>query len=124
MGTSSDGEERNLLGTELATCSADPETGYLRDGYCRDLRRDPGRHEICAVLTEAFLQYSKARGNDLLTPRPEMGFPGLEAGDRWCVCVPRWIEAVEEGVAPPVVLEATSEAVLEGVSTEVLKEHA
>jgi len=117
-------DERNVFGDELATCSADPETGYLRDGFCRDLRRDPGRHEICAVMTDDFLEYSRAQGNDLVTPRPEMGFPGLEAGDRWCVCVPRWIEAEEADVAPPVVLEATSEAVLEDVSTDTLKEHA
>lgn len=117
-------EEPNLLGTELTTCSADPGTGYLRDGKCRDLPRDPGRHEICAVLTEEFLQYSKAQGNDLMTPRPDLGFPGLEPDDRWCVCVPRWIEALETEAAPPVVLEATSEAVLEDVSTETLKEHA
>ena len=123
-GTTMATEERNLLGTELATCSADPETGYLRDGKCRDLRRDPGRHEICAVMTDDFLGYSRSRGNDLVTPRPEMGFPGLEAGDRWCVCVPRWIEALEAEAAPPVVLEATSEAVLSDVSTETLKEHA
>lgn len=117
-------EERNVFGTELATCSAAPETGYLRDGLCRDLQRDPGRHEICAVMTEAFLEYSRSAGNDLVTPRPDLGFPGLEPGDRWCVCVPRWIEAFEADAAPPVVLEATSEAVLEDVSTDALKEHA
>jgi uncharacterized protein (DUF2237 family) len=117
-------EDRNVFGTELLTCSTDPETGFLRDGLCHHLRRDPGRHEICAVLTADFLEYSKAQGNDLTTPRPEMGFPGLEPGDRWCVCVPRWIEALEADAAPPVILEATSEAVLDDVGTETLKEHA
>ena len=117
-------EDRNVFGTELLTCSTDPETGFLRDGLCHHLRRDPGRHEICAVLTADFLEYSKAQGNDLTTPQPEMGFPGLEPGDRWCVCVPRWIEALEADAAPPVILEATSEAVLDDVEAGTLKEHA
>jgi uncharacterized protein (DUF2237 family) len=124
IGDTDGNEERNVFGDELATCSADPETGFLRDGLCRHLRGDPGRHEVCAVMTTEFLEYSKSRGNDLMTPRPNMGFPGLESGDRWCVCVPRWIEAAEADVAPPVILEATSEAVLEDVPTEVLKDHA
>lgn len=117
-------EETNVLGTELATCNNDPETGFLRDGLCHHLRRDPGRHEICAVMTDDFLQYSKAQGNDLVTPHPELGFPGLEPGDRWCVCVPRWIEALEADTAPPVIPEATSEAVLEDVPMETLEDHA
>ncbi|MFC7077823.1 DUF2237 family protein [Haloarcula halophila] len=116
--------ETNVLGGELDGCSMDPVTGFMRDGYCYPLQRDPGRHEICAVLTESFLQYSKAQGNDLVTPRPELNFPGLEPGDRWCLCVPRWIEAEAAGHAPPVVLEATSEAVLEDVSMETLRENA
>lgn len=116
--------ERNVLGGELAACSTDPMTGFMRDGYCYPVPRDPGRHEICAVMTEEFLQYSKAQGNDLVTPRPELNFPGLEPGDRWCVCVPRWIEAHEAGHAPPVVLDATSEDVLADVTRETLEAHA
>jgi len=116
--------ETNVLGGELADCSMDPTTGFMRDGYCYPVRRDPGRHEICAVMTDEFLQYSKAQGNDLVTPRPELDFPGLEPGDHWCVCVPRWVEAHEAGAAPPVVLAATSEDVLEDVSIETLREYA
>ncbi len=116
--------EENVLGGPLQPCSLDPETGYLRDGHCRHLRRDPGRHEVCAVVTEAFLAYSREQGNDLVTPRPELGFPGLEPGDRWCLCVPRWVEALEAGTAPPVVLEATNAAVLEDVDRETLAEYA
>ena len=116
--------EANVLGGELEACSMDPTTGFMRDGYCYPLQRDPGRHEICGVMTEEFLQYSKAQGNDLVTPRPELDFPGLEPGDHWCLCVPRWIEAHEAGTAPPVVLAATSEDVLEDVSLETLREYA
>ena len=127
MSSPSDGAdpgETNVYGDALSPCSHDPETGFLRDGHCRHLRRDPGRHEVCAVLTREFLEFSKAQGNDLVTPRPEFGFPGLEPGDRWCLCVPRWLEAHEAGCAPPVVLEATSEAVLEDVSLSTLEEYA
>jgi uncharacterized protein (DUF2237 family) len=113
--------QQNVLGTELQPCSEDPETGYLRDGNCTAVARDPGRHEVCAVLTDEFLQYSKAQGNDLITPRPELNFPGLEPGDRWCLCVPRWTEATEADVAPPIVLEATNEAVLDTVDIETLE---
>jgi hypothetical protein len=120
----SDHDDRNVLGDPLAPCSRDPETGALRDGHCRHLARDPGRHEVCAVVTEAFLAFSRARGNDLVTPRPDLEFPGLAPGDRWCLCLPRWTEAREAGVAPPVVLAATNEAVLEDVSLDVLREHA
>lgn len=116
--------ERNVHGEPLEPCSRDPETGALRDGHCRALDRDPGRHEVCAVMTDAFLQYSKAQGNDLITPRPDLRFPGLDPGDRWCVCVPRWLEAAEAGHAPPVVLSATNEAVLDEIPLDRLKEHA
>ncbi|PSQ40250.1 DUF2237 domain-containing protein [Halobacteriales archaeon SW_5_70_135] len=119
-----DGDERNVLGEPLSPCGHDPETGSLRDGHCRHLRRDPGRHEVCAVTTEAFLAYSRSQGNDLVTPRPELNFPGLEPGDRWCVCLPRWEEAREAGVAPPVVLAATNAAVLGTVDLETLESHA
>jgi uncharacterized protein (DUF2237 family) len=116
-------QQQNVLGTALEPCSADPETGVLRDGNCTAVQRDPGRHEVCAVLTEEFLDFSKVQGNDLVTPKPELNFPGLEPGDRWCLCVPRWEEAREAGVAPPVVLEATNEAVLDTIDAETLKEY-
>lgn len=115
--------EQNALGGDLEPCSTDPVTGYLRDGCCRDVDGDHGRHEICAVMTDEFLQFSKARGNDLVTPRPALQFPGLEPGDRWCLCVDRWVEANEAGVEPPVVLEATNESVLETVLFSTLLEH-
>jgi hypothetical protein len=114
---------RNVFGTELEPCSTDPMTGYRRDGHCRGLDDDRGRHEICAVVTEAFLEYSRAQGNDLVTPRPEFNFPGLEPGDRWCVCVGRWLESHEAGTAPPVVLSATSERVLTDVDPDTLREY-
>lgn len=117
-------DERNVLGGPLEPCSEDPETGYLRDGCCHHLPGDAGRHEICAVMTEEFLQYSKSRGNDLITPRPELDFPGLAAGDRWCLCIDRWLEAKGAGVAPPVVLEATAEEALDRVDRSELDEHA
>ena len=117
-------DERNVLGDPLDPCSYDPETGYLRDGYCRHLPRDPGRHEVCAVMTADFLAFTKAQGNDLSTPRPALGFPGLDPGDHWCLCVPRWIEALEDGEAPPVVLASTAESVLDDVPLATLREHA
>jgi uncharacterized protein (DUF2237 family) len=117
-------EERNVFGEPLAVCSEDPRTGYLRDGCCRHLPGDAGRHEVCAVVTAEFLAFSKRRGNDLVTPRPALSFPGLEPGDRWCLCVDRWLEAEAEGVAPPVVLEATNEAVLDRVQRSTLEAHA
>jgi uncharacterized protein (DUF2237 family) len=116
--------DENVLGGTLGPCSTEPTTGYERDGYCRAVDGDFGRHEICAVVTEQFLTYSREQGNDLVTPRPELGFPGLEPGDRWCLCVPRWLEALEAGVAPPVVLESTNAAVREDVPLDTLREHA
>ncbi len=116
--------DRNVYGEPLEPCSMDPTTGFLRDGCCRRVDGDHGRHELCAVMTGEFLTFSKARGNDLLTPRPEFDFPGLEPGDRWCLCLSRWAEAVDAGVAPPVILEATHEAVLRDVDPDVLREHA
>jgi hypothetical protein len=116
-------DERNVLGAPLEPCSTAPETGFLRDGNCRHLDRDPGRHEVCAVMTQAFLEYSRQQGNDLITPRPEFDFPGLHPGDRWCVCLPRWIEARGADCAPPVVLEATSEGVLDKLSVDELRAH-
>lgn len=117
-------DERNVLGGSLAPCSTTPETGFLRDGNCRQLDRDPGRHEVCAVMSQEFLEYSRQQGNDLITPNPEYDFPGLHPGDRWCVCLPRWIEAREAGCAPPVVLEATTEGVLDELTVEELQGYA
>jgi len=117
-------DERNVLGAELQPCSEDPMTGYLRDGCCHHLSEDVGRHEICAVVTEEFLEYSKERGNDLMTPRPELDFPGLSEGDRWCLCIDRWLEAKSAGVAPPVVLEATAAETLDRVERSELEAHA
>jgi len=116
--------DRNVLDGPLAACSHDPRTGFLRDGHCRQHPDDAGCHEICAAVTEEFLEFSRRRGNDLVTPRPALDFPGLEPGDRWCLCVGRWIEARESGVAPPVVLEATNAAALERVPLETLEAHA
>jgi uncharacterized protein (DUF2237 family) len=114
----------NVLGGELQPCSLDPATGFYRDGLCRTEGRDPGFHVVCAVMTEEFLEFSVRVGNDLVTPRPEWDFPGLRPGDRWCVVALRWQEALEAGVAPPVVLEATHASALEFVSLEDLEAHA
>jgi uncharacterized protein (DUF2237 family) len=114
----------NVLGTELLPCSYDPLTGFFRDGCCNTNEHDLGSHVVCVRVTAEFLAYSKARGNDLSTPRPEHRFRGLRAGDRWCLCAARWKEACEAGVAPPVVLAATHERALEAVSLDVLKAHA
>jgi hypothetical protein len=114
----------NVLGTDLEPCSGALRAGYLRDGHCRAVDEDHGRHELCAVMTQEFLEYSREQGNDLITPRPELEFPGLSIGDHWCVCVPRWQEAHEAGVAPPVVLAATNEAVLDAIPLETLESHA
>lgn len=124
MAGDTDDGARNVHSEPLEVCGRDPTTGYLRDGHCRHLRRDRGRHEVCAVVTAEFLEYSKAQGNDLVTPRPELEFPGLEPGDRWCLCLGRWLEARDADRAPPVVLSATSEAVLNDVSMETLEAHA
>ena len=115
--------DRNVFGTELEPCGTDPETGYLRDGCCRAVESDVGRHEVCAVMTEEFLAFGRAEGNDLVTPRPELGFPGLEPDDRWCLCLGRWVEAYRAGTAPPVVLEATHENVLGELDPDVLREY-
>jgi uncharacterized protein (DUF2237 family) len=115
---------RNVLGTELVPCSYDPLTGYYRDGCCHTGADDPGTHVICAKVTADFLAYSMTRGNDLSTPRPDYRFRGLQPGDRWCLCALRWKEALDAGVAPPVVLESTHMLALEFVSLDVLKAHA
>lgn len=115
---------RNVLGGPLKTCSRAPMTGFYRNGCCDTGSGDYGVHVVCAEMTEAFLQFTKEQGNDLITPRPEYDFPGLRPGDRWCLCALRWKEAYEAGVAPPVVLEATHEIALEWIDLEALKRHA
>jgi uncharacterized protein (DUF2237 family) len=123
-GTDQDRFGRNVLGTELECCCADPATGYFRDGYCRTDATDSGHHFVCAEMTAEFLEFSVSRGNDLITARPEYGFPGLKPGDRWCLCVERWTEAMEAGHAPPVFLEATYAGALEYVSLSELRAYA
>lgn len=115
---------KNVLGTNLQSCCTSPMTGFYRDGKCTTGLGDLGVHVVCAEMTEDFLQFSKSRGNDLSTPRPELGFPGLKPGDRWCLCVTRWREALEADVAPPVILAATHMAALEFVDLEDLRSHA
>lgn len=117
-------QSRNVLGEPLAGCCTAPMTGFFRDGFCRTCEEDLGRHVVCAVMTDAFLEYSAAQGNDLTTPRPQFDFPGLSVGDRWCVCAPRWAEALAAGVAPRVALTATDESALEIVDLADLKAHA
>ncbi len=115
---------RNALGGELQICGLDPKTGYFRDGHCRTRKDDLGRHVVCAQLTDEFLAYSREQGNDLITPQPAFDFPGLKAGDRWCLCALRWREAHEAGVAPPVLLQATHERVLDLVDLDILLPYA
>ena len=115
---------RNVLGGELKPCSIDPLTGFFRNGCCETGPHDLGLHTVCAVMTEAFLAYSKAAGNDLSTPHPEYAFPGLKPGDRWCLCAPRWKEALDAGMAPMLVLESTHEETLAIVPLGVLKDYA
>lgn len=111
----------NILGTALVPCSTDPMTGWHRDGCCETGPQDRGRHIVCAVMTAKFLEFSRARGNDLSTPRPEYRFPGLKPGDRWCLCLERWREAHAAGVAPQIVAEATHQIALERVPLEVFR---
>jgi len=124
MTTRYDAEARNVMGGELERCSSDPLTGFFRNGCCETGPHDLGLHTVCAVMTAEFLAFSKAAGNDLSTPNPEYGFPGLKPGDRWCLCAPRWKEALDAGAAPKVVLEATHEETLAIVPLGVLKDYA
>jgi hypothetical protein len=114
----------NVLGTELLACSYDPLTGFLRDGCCHTDAQDHGTHVICARMTAAFLAFSRGRGNDLSTPRPEYRFRGLQPGDRWCLCALRWKEAMDAGVALGVILASTHQNALEIVTLAQLKAHA
>ena len=112
---------KNVFNEPLVPCSFDPLTGFFRDGCCRTTEDDVGTHVVCAVMTEEFLKFSANRGNDLSTPIPEYGFPGLKPGDHWCLCVQRWVEAFTAGMAPLVVLESTSYHALDTVALEVLQ---
>jgi uncharacterized protein (DUF2237 family) len=116
--------DTNVVGGELLPCSSEPLTGFYRDGCCATGVEDVGSHTVCAVMTEEFLRFSARAGNDLSTPRPEWGFPGLVPGDRWCVCASRWLEAHDAGCAPRVVLGATHARALDVVSIEALLAHA
>ena len=118
------GSQLNVLGGPLLTCSDQPVTGFFRDGCCNTSEDDFGSHTVCVVLTEEFLAYSKGAGNDLSTPRPEFDFPGLKAGQRWCLCAARWVEAWRAGKAPKVSLNSTNQAALEIVPLDLLKQHA
>jgi uncharacterized protein (DUF2237 family) len=115
---------RNVLGTDLVPCSFDPLTGFTRDGCCDSHSEDAGVHIVCAEMTESFLAFSVAQGNDLVTPVPEYGFAGVQPGDRWCLCAARWQDAFDAGVAPPVHLAATHARAIEWCSLEALRAHA
>nr|WP_322488805.1 DUF2237 domain-containing protein [Chloroflexus sp.] len=115
---------RNVLGNALTPCSMQPLTGFYRNGCCDTGPHDAGLHVVCAQVTAEFLAFSRSRGNDLITPRPEYSFPGLKPGDRWCLCALRWLEAYDAGVAPPVILAATHEAALTVIPRETLLRYA
>ena len=115
---------KNVEGNPLETCCKSPMTGFYRNGCCDTGAEDRGLHIVCATMTAEFLEYSKKRGNDLITPMPMYNFPGLKPGDKWCLCVSRWIEALEAGVAPPIILASTHAKTLEFLPLEVLQEHS
>lgn len=115
---------KNVLGGDLIVCSSDPMTGFFRTGTCDTCGEDLGMHTVCAVMTEEFLEFSRGVGNDLSTPHPEYRFPGLQPGDRWCLCLPRWLEAIEAGKAPQIVLQATHMSAIEHVSMETMLKYA
>ena len=114
--------QKNVLGENIELCGSDPITGYHRDGCCNTDSFDRGSHTVCAVVTDSFLQFSKSKGNDLTKDNPIYNFKGLKEGDKWCLCVSRWIEAYKENVAPPIILESTHIKTLEYISIEVLEE--
>lgn len=117
-------EARNVLGGPLKDCSVKPMTGFFRDGCCRTSDDDRGRHVVCVELTAEFLEFSKSKGNDLSTPRPEFGFAGLKPGQQWCLCGLRWVEAYQAGVAPRIYIESTEAMMREWVDIEILKKYA
>ncbi len=116
--------EKNIFGEPLETCCSSPMTGYFRDGLCRTVSQDTGTHTVCAVMTDEFLIFSAAKGNDLITPIPFYQFPGLKAGDKWCLCVTRWLQAERSGKAPKLILEATHEKTLDYAPLALLIKHA
>ena len=116
--------EKNIFGEPLETCCTSPMTGYFRDGLCRTISQDTGTHTVCAVMTDEFLIFSAAKGNDLITPIPYYQFPGLKAGDKWCLCVTRWLQAERSGKAPKLILEATHEKTLDYAPLALLIKHA
>jgi uncharacterized protein len=120
----SEQQQKNVFGEPIASCSQSPVTGFYRNGCCDTGPEDVGSHTVCAIMTDEFLTYTKSAGNDLSTPVPAYGFPGLKAGDRWCLCAARWKQAFDAGAAPRVVLAATNEAALEIVALEDLKRYA
>ncbi len=117
-------ESLNVFGEQLLSCSEDPVTGFFRDGCCNTDDRDVGSHTVCVEVTDEFLEYSRFRGNDLSTPMPEHGFPGLKAGDRWCLCAARWLEAYQHEMAPRVFLQRSHQKALEIVPLELLRQYA
>ncbi|MFT6107082.1 MAG: hypothetical protein ACJA0S_001255 [Rickettsiales bacterium] len=119
-----DNEACNILGTKLQSCCFEPKTGFYRDGFCNTDQNDHGRHIICAIMSDEFLQFSKKMGNDLTRAVPKYGFPGLKAGDKWCLCILRWREALENGIAPKIILESCHKNCLEYVSIEELEKHS
>ena len=116
--------QKNVFGEKLQSCCLDPVTGFFRDGFCNTSAYDRGSHTVCALVTNEFLEFSKSRGNDLSTPRPEFSFPGLKAGDSWCVCAERWKEAYEHGFAPKVYLKKTNKKTTSIIDIEILKASA
>jgi len=117
-------ESVNVFGEKLETCGEEPMTGFFRDGCCNTSEQDVGSHTVCVEVTDDFLAYSRSRGNDLVTPMPAYGFPGLKAGDRWCLCAGRWLEAQQADMAPRVFLRRTHRRALEIVPLEVLRQYA
>lgn len=115
--------ELNVFNKPLAACCTAPATGYFRDGFCRTVNEDVGTHTVCAVVTKEFLMYSAAKGNDLMTPVPHWNFPGLKAGDKWCLCISRWLQAEKAGKAPSIILEATHLKSLEYTSLALLQKY-
>ncbi|KEI72272.1 DUF2237 family protein [Endozoicomonas elysicola] len=116
--------QKNVFNKPLKPCCLNPAAGFFRDGFCHTVEQDVGRHTVCALMTDEFLKFSLSKGNDLITPRPEWGFPGLKAGDRWCLCANRWNEALKANVAPPVFLEATHQETLNIIPMTTLQKFA
>ena len=115
--------ERNVFGEKLVICCTSPATGYFRDGLCRTMAQDTGTHTVCAIVTKEFLEYSASQGNDLITPISDWKFSGLKPGDKWCLCISRWLQAEKVGKAPKIILEATHEKTLQYASLELLQEY-